>query len=93
MKDLRHEMDAAYGDIVRCLEAASILNPENTLTSFMNTLNSNVKRYNDVVAMRKGKKTKKPGEIIDIPAKVNEKDVNKDNLNPPDPFVDLPTKR
>ena len=55
MKDLRHEIDACYGDLIRCIEAATILNPDHTLTTFINTINSNVKRYNDTVAVRKGR--------------------------------------
>jgi hypothetical protein len=65
MKEIKARIDACYGDIVRCLEAQTILASDHKLEPFFNTINSNVDRYKNTIAQREGraaaaKKTEPP---------------------------------
>ena len=53
--DIRKDIEACYGNIVRCIEVATILNSEHTLTPFINELNSKIDRYKNVLALREGR--------------------------------------
>ena len=57
--DIRKEIDKCYGNIVRCIEAKTILDPNHGLTPFINELNTNIDRYSNVLAIKAGKKTAK----------------------------------
>lgn len=55
--DIRKEINQCYGNIVKCIEVKTILNPNNHgLTPFINELNTNIDRYRNVLAVKAGKK-------------------------------------
>jgi hypothetical protein len=54
MKTVRKEAEAVYRQIVERLEAQMVLNDQAALDDFVNKLNGFLKRYADVIAMRKG---------------------------------------
>ena len=56
--DIRKEIDKCYGNIVRCIEAKTILDSNHGLTPFINELNTNIDRYSNILAIKDGKKKK-----------------------------------
>jgi hypothetical protein len=54
--DVRREMEICYAKIVRCIEATTILNPNHSLTPFINELLAKIDRYKNVIAVRDGRK-------------------------------------
>ncbi len=65
MKAVRRELDDCYVEIVKRLEAITILQSDHTLAPLINKLNSNIARYKNTLAQRKGKSVEKKSELID----------------------------
>jgi hypothetical protein len=57
--DVRREMEVCYGKVIRCIEATMILNPNHSLTPFVNELLAKIDRYKNVIAVRDGRKNNK----------------------------------
>jgi hypothetical protein len=55
MKDLRKEIEDCYIEIIRRIEAITILQNDHTLTEVINKLNANITRYKNVMAQREGR--------------------------------------
>jgi hypothetical protein len=55
MTEIKAKMDVCYGDIVRYLEAMTVIKSDHGLEVFFNTINSNVDRYKNTIAQREGK--------------------------------------
>jgi hypothetical protein len=63
MKETRAKVDAAYSNIITCLEAFSITTDEPLFDEFIHRLNIIIERYNNAVAQREGRaKAKKKAE-------------------------------
>ena len=92
MEELRREIDSCYGDLVRCIEATTILDPDHNLTSFINTINSNVKRYNDTVAIRKGKAAAQKVKAAETTKIVSEA-IIEEPIKVPEETIDIPAKK
>jgi hypothetical protein len=104
MVDVRKDMEACYENIIKCLEAATIVNSSHNLTGFFDKLNSNVDRFRNVLSLRegraaarKGRNPQKPGEIINIPASANAATAFDATANEvskkPDQIIDIPAKK
>jgi hypothetical protein len=52
--EMRSKVDACYGDIVRYLEAKTIMESDHKLETFFDIINSNVDRYKRAIAQRAG---------------------------------------
>jgi hypothetical protein len=55
MKETRTKVDAAYRDIIVCIEASSIMGEEPVFDDFIHRLNIIIDRFNNAVAQREGK--------------------------------------
>jgi hypothetical protein len=53
--DIRKEIDNCYGNMVRCIEVATILNSNHNLMPFINELTSLIDRYRNTLAVRAGR--------------------------------------
>lgn len=58
MKQVRIDIDIAYRNIVKNLEAQITLKGEATLTPFVNELNQRIERFGNILAQRKGRSAK-----------------------------------
>jgi hypothetical protein len=78
MKSVRQELDDCYVEIVKRMEAITILQDDHTLAPLINKLNSNVARYKNTLAQRQGRSAAPKSQLIDSLAKKSgmEKDEN-----------------
>ncbi|MDR2009000.1 MAG: DUF6261 family protein [Bacteroidales bacterium] len=65
MKDLRTEIENCYVEMIKCMEAVTILQSDHTLTEIINKLNANLTRYSNTLAQRQGKAAAQKGQLID----------------------------
>ncbi|MDR2009001.1 MAG: DUF6261 family protein [Bacteroidales bacterium] len=69
MKDLRKEIEDCYVDIIRRIEAVTILQSDHSLTDVVNKLNANITRYKNTLAQREGRAAAPKSQLIDSIAK------------------------
>ena len=64
MKDARKQLDAAYADVTRMLDALALVNGPRSYEDFINELNERIDRYNTIVEQRKGRSKKDEPEEV-----------------------------
>jgi hypothetical protein len=69
--NVRTETDAAYGNLIKVIEAVMLTNPEHGLDDFAKELNVVIKHYKTIYAQEKGRKAAKkaPKEVPEIELK------------------------
>jgi ElaB/YqjD/DUF883 family membrane-anchored ribosome-binding protein len=65
MKDLRKEIEDCYVEMIKRIEAVTILQSDHTLTDVINKLNANLERYKNTLAQRQGIYKSQKSELID----------------------------
>jgi len=58
MKDVRKEIDEAYATITDRIDALGIVNGTETYVPFVKELNKRVEKFNNTLAIRKGRNAK-----------------------------------
>ena len=65
MKETRVAVDQCYHEIVERINALIIVNGATAYASFVNELNARIGAYNQMLALRKGKKDAKDDKQVD----------------------------
>jgi len=64
MKDARKQIDAAYYDVTRLVDALALVNGPEAYEGFIKELNKRVDKYNTIVEQRKGRNKKEEPEVV-----------------------------
>lgn len=65
MKNIRKELDDTYRKIIQTIEALAILQPSEALTTLMAKINASVTQWQNVLAVRSGKKGGKDSQAME----------------------------
>lgn len=65
MKDLRKEIEECYVEMIKRMEAVTILQSNHTLTDVINKLNANLTRYSNILAQREGRAAAQKNRLLD----------------------------